>query len=83
MNPIVLHVTIPAETIVSPFQAELVHLMKVWAAQGLPGHFAPVENFSRLLAEGHCFVASAAAIDQIDLTLSQCHQQHLALLPGN
>jgi hypothetical protein len=77
INPIVLHVTIPAETTVSPFQAELVHLMKVWAVQGLPGHFAPVENFSRLLAEGHCFLASAAPIDP---TLLQCHQQHLALL---
>jgi hypothetical protein len=75
MNPIVLRVAIPTETIMTPFQAELVEQMKVWAAQGLPGHFVPFENLSRLVAEGHCIVAGAL----IDPTLLQCHQQHLSL----
>jgi hypothetical protein len=81
MNPIVLHVAIPAETVMSPFQAKLVQLMKEWAAQGLHGHFAPIDNFSRFLAEGRCLVVSAAPI--IDPTLLQCDQQRLALLPAN
>lgn len=82
MNPIVLRVAIPTETIMTPFEAQLVERMKVWAAQGLPGHFVPFENLSRLVAEGHCIVA---VIEHdwdravIDPTLLQCHQQHLTV----
>jgi hypothetical protein len=81
MNPVVLHVAIPANTAMSPFEAELVQLMKKWAAQGLHGHFAPIDNFSRFLTEGRCLVVSAAPI--IDPTLLKCDQQRLALLPTN
>jgi hypothetical protein len=81
MNPIVLHIAIPAETAMPPFEAKLVQLMKEWAVQGFHGHFAPIDNFSRFFAEGRCLVVSAAPI--VDPTLLQCDQQRIALLPAN